>query len=60
VGYYHSSAGPIFAAKPSLTEPAPIFERRDEGLDHLSIEIISPKLVELVEPEVIAAEVHIR
>jgi hypothetical protein len=39
----------------SLAESGSIFKRGDEGLDHLRVEIIPPELIQLIEPEVIAA-----
>jgi hypothetical protein len=43
-----------------LTKSLAVLERGDERLDHFSIDVIAAKLIQLAEPEVIAAQVCIR
>jgi len=43
-----------------LRESLPILDRGDERLDHLDIDVVIAKLIQLVEPEVIAAQVWVR
>ena len=43
-----------------LTKSLAVLERGDERLDHFSIDVVPAKLIQLVEPEVIAAQVCIR
>ena len=38
-----------------LPKPLAIFRRRDEGFDHLGLNVVSVIFIQLVQPEVIAA-----
>jgi hypothetical protein len=44
----------------SRPEPAAVFTRAEERLDHLSFEEVPIELIKLTEPEVIAVEVIVR
>src|SRR5262245_4860638 len=45
---------------PLRTESRVVFNRREEGLDHLGINIVAVELVQLGQPEIIAAVVQAR
>src|SRR6266545_7318232 len=44
----------------SLTEALAVFGGDDEGLDHLSADVVAVEEVQLIQPEVVAAQVGIR
>src|SRR5215831_1751814 len=46
-------------ADPSRSEPAPVFNRVQERLDHLGLNVIAIELVQFVQPEVVTVEVAI-